>query len=47
MIIVMNNNPIKTAQDVARAIEYYAGRSYLRVVIERKGERYITEFAVR
>ena len=47
VIIFINNNPVRTAQDVARAIEYYAGRSYLRVVIERKGQRYITEFAVR
>ena len=47
VILQINNSAIKTAQDVARAIESYGGRTYLRVIVERQGQLYVTEFAVR
>ena len=47
VIIAINNTPIRTAEDAARAIETYGGRTYLRLVIERQGQAYVTEFAVR
>jgi len=47
VILQINNTIIRTAQDVARAIDYYGGRTYLRVTGERRGQLYLTEFAVR
>jgi len=47
VILQINNSAIKTAQDVARAIDSYGGRTYLRVIVERQGQLYVTEFAVR
>ena len=47
VILQINNAPIKTAQDVARAIDTYGGRTYLRVIVERQGQLFVTEFAVR
>jgi serine protease Do len=46
-ILQINNTPIRNAQDVAKAIDYYASRGYLRVVFERQGQVGWTEFAVR
>ncbi len=47
VILQINNTAIRTAEDVARAIDYYGGRTYLRVTGERRGQLYLTEFAVR
>jgi membrane-associated protease RseP (regulator of RpoE activity) len=47
VILQINNTAIRTADDVARAIDVYAGRSYLRVLVERQGQIYVTEFSVR
>ncbi|HEX3865470.1 MAG TPA: PDZ domain-containing protein, partial [Gemmatimonadaceae bacterium] len=47
VILQINNVKIRTADDVARAINAYAGRSYLRVFVERQGQIYVTEFSVR
>ena len=47
VILQINNSPIRTAQDVARAIGAYGGRTYLRLIVERQGQLYVTEFAVR
>lgn len=47
VIIQINNTPIQSAQDVQKAIDYYGGRTYLRLVIERQGQLFVTEFAVR
>ncbi|MEO7085849.1 MAG: trypsin-like peptidase domain-containing protein [Gemmatimonadaceae bacterium] len=47
VILQINNAAIRTADDVARAIDAYAGRSALRVLVERQGQVYVTEFAVR
>jgi serine protease Do len=47
VIIAINNTQIRSAEDAARAIDTYGGRTYLRLVIERQGQAYVTEFAVR
>ncbi len=47
VILQINNTPVRSAQDAARAIDEYGGRTYLRLVIDRQGEMYMTEFAVR
>jgi S1-C subfamily serine protease len=47
VILQINNSPIRTAQDVAKAIDYYGSRSYLQIVAERQGQLFMTRFAVR
>jgi serine protease Do len=47
VILQVNNARISSAQDVAKAIDYYAGRSYLQVMVERQGQLYMTRFGVR
>jgi serine protease Do len=47
VIVQVNNAPITSAQDVAKAIDYYAGRSYIQMVVERQGQLYMTRFGVR
>jgi serine protease Do len=47
VILQINNMPIRTAQDVARAIDAYGGRSYLQLIVQRKGQLFMTRFAVR
>ncbi len=47
VILQINNVAIQSAQDAAKAIDAYAGRGYLRLVVERQGQLYMTEFAVR
>jgi serine protease Do len=47
VIVQVNNARIGSAQDVAKAIDYYAGRTYLQLVVERQGQLYMTRFGVR
>ena len=48
IILQINNTTVRTAQDVAGAIDRYAGRSYIRMAIDRGGQVYFTEpFTVR
>jgi serine protease Do len=47
VILQINNSRIASAQDVARAIDYYASRTYLQLVVERQGQLFMTRFAVR
>jgi serine protease Do len=47
VILQINNAPIRVAEDVAKAIDYYASRSYLRVIFERQGQVSWTEFGIR
>ena len=47
VILRINGSQIRTAQDVARAIEQYGGRTYLRVYVDRSNQLYVTTFAVR
>jgi serine protease Do len=47
VIFQINNYPIRTAEDAARVIDALGGRSYLRVLVERQGQAFVTEFVVR
>lgn len=47
VIVQINQARIVTAQDAARALEYYAGRGVIRMVLERAGTLYATEFIIR
>ena len=47
VILQVNNSRISNAQDVAKAIDYYGGRTYLQLVVERQGQLYMTRFGVR
>ncbi|HEX8945353.1 MAG TPA: trypsin-like peptidase domain-containing protein [Gemmatimonadaceae bacterium] len=47
VILQINNSPVRTAQDVARAIDAYGGRTYLRLILDRQGQLFVTQFAVR
>jgi len=47
VILQINNTPIRVAQDVAKAIDLYASRGYLRVIFERQGQVSWTEFGIR
>ena len=47
VILQINNSRIASAQDVAKAIDYYGSRTYLQLIVERQGQLYMTRFAVR
>jgi serine protease Do len=47
VILQINNTPIRSAEDVQKAINYYGNRTYLRVTLERQGQLGMTEFALR
>ena len=48
VIVQINQRDIKSAQDAARAIDYYSGRSTIRMTIERGGRLFYTpEFYIR
>lgn len=47
LIVQINRTPIEQATDVARAFEYYGGRSVIRMVFERRGFMFIREFEIR
>ena len=47
VILQINGSPVRSAQDASKLIDLYGGRTYLRLVVERQGQLYMTEFAVR
>jgi serine protease Do len=47
VILQINNSPIRVAEDVAKAIDQYAARGYLRVIFERQGQVSWTDFGIR
>jgi serine protease Do len=47
VILQINNTPIRSAQDVQKAIDYYGSRAYLRVIFERQGQLGMTVFGVQ
>ncbi len=47
VILQINGTPIRTAEDVQKAIDYYGSRTYLRVTLERQGQLGLTEFGLR
>ena len=47
VILQINNTPVRNAQDVQKAIDYYGSRVYLRVIFERQGQLGMTVFGVQ
>ena len=47
VIFQINNYPIRKAEDAAKVIDAMGGRSYLRVLVERQGQAFVTEFVIR
>ena len=47
VIVQINNTRIRTAEDAAKALNYYGGRGPIRMFVERDGQVYITDFVIR
>lgn len=47
VILQINNTPVRNAQDVQKAIDYYGSRVYLRVIYARQGQLGMTVFGVQ
>ena len=47
VIVKVNVTQVKSAEDVARALEQYASRGAIRMYVERNGGIYVTDFMIR
>ncbi len=47
VIVQVNRTPVQTADEVARALDVYAGRGPIRLVFERGGRYAFTDFLIR
>jgi S1-C subfamily serine protease len=47
VIVQVNRTPVGSADDVARAIDYYASRGPIRIYFERQGQLSFTDFLIR
>jgi serine protease Do len=47
VIVQINRTPIRSAQDAAKAIDYFSGRGAIRMFLERDGNVYTTDFVIR
>lgn len=47
VIVQINNTRIRSAEDAAKALNYYGGRGPIRMFLERDGQIYITDFTIR
>lgn len=47
VIVQINQTPIESADEAARAIDAYAGRGLIRMFCEREGRAYFTDFIIR
>ena len=47
VIVQINRTPIGSAEDVARALDYYSGRGPIRLFFERQGQISSTDFVIR
>jgi type II secretory pathway component PulC len=47
VIVAINQARIASAEDAARALDYYGGRGVIRMILERAGTLYSTEFIIR
>jgi serine protease Do len=47
VIVQINRTPVQSAEDVSRALDYYAGRGVIRLFFERQGQIYPTDFVIR
>jgi serine protease Do len=47
VIVQINRTAVETAEDAARALNYYGGRGVIRMFLEREGTVYSTDFIIR
>ena len=47
VIVQINQTRITSAQDAARALDYYAGRGVIRMILERSGQYFPVDFVMR
>jgi serine protease Do len=47
VIVSVNNSRVTSAEDAAKAINYYGQQGYIRMVVERQGQIYVTDFPVQ
>ncbi|HET9797492.1 MAG TPA: PDZ domain-containing protein, partial [Gemmatimonadaceae bacterium] len=47
VIVQINRTPVASAEDVQRALDYYAGRGTIRVFFEHEGQIFPTDFWIR
>ena len=47
VIVQVNRTQVRSADDVARAIDYYGGRGPIRLFVERSGRIFFTDFVIR
>jgi serine protease Do len=47
VIVQINRTTVASADDAARALDYYAGRGPIRLFFERAGQVYVTDFVIR
>ena len=47
VIVQINRTPVASAEDVSRALDYYAGRGAIRVFFEHEGQIIPTDFFIR
>lgn len=47
VIVQINQTRITSAQDAARALDYYAGRGVIRMILERGGQYFSVDFVMR
>jgi serine protease Do len=47
VILQVNRTPVRSAEDAARAIDYYAGRGPMTVFFEREGQVFRSDFQLR
>ena len=47
VIVQINRTAIASAEDVSRALDYYAGRGPIRLYFERQGQISYTDFVIR
>jgi serine protease Do len=47
LIIQINRTEIGSAEDASRALDYYAGRGPIRLICERDGQLFSTDFGIR
>jgi serine protease Do len=47
VIVQINTTPVMSAQEAARALEYFGGRGVIRMFLERAGAVYTTDFIMR
>ena len=47
VIVQINRTEIGSAEDASRALDYYAGRGPIRLICEREGQLFSTDFVIR